>query len=121
MKSRLLLILLLTWLPSLASAADRPAECPKRYCGCAVSLKLFGKVVPKLNNAWNWQKTFPRAFPAPGMVAARHGHVMLLLAHHNGNEWVVFDPNSGHGLTREHVRSIAGFTIVNPRGKPWAA
>ncbi len=93
---------------------SRPSECPRRYCGCAISLRLFNKVIPPLNLAANWPKVFSRAAPAPGRVAARPGHVMLLLYHVRGREWMSYDPNSGKGLTREHVRSIAGFTIVNP-------
>lgn len=92
----------------------RPAQCPRRYCGCSLSLKLFGKIIPTLNLAANWIRTFPRTQPAPGMVAARRGHVMLILSHVQGRNYVVYDPNSGGGLTREHVRSIAGFTVVNP-------
>ncbi|WP_244613598.1 hypothetical protein [Nitrobacter winogradskyi] len=55
------------------------------------------------------------AAPAPGMVAARRGHVFVLKRHLHGNTWLVHDSNSGHGKTRIHPRSIAGFTIVDPR------
>ena len=54
--------------------------------------------------------------PAPGMAAARRGHVFILKRHVSGNRWLVYDPNSGRGLTRIHVRSLAGYTVVNPRG-----
>jgi hypothetical protein len=94
----------------------RPAGCPRRYCGCATSLHVFGKIKPELNLALNWARKFPRTSPASGMVAARSGHVMVLLSHVEGNDWMTFDPNSGGGLTREHVRSIRGFKIVNPHG-----
>ena len=50
------------------------------------------------------------------MAAARSGHVMVLMSHVGGNDWLVHDGNSGGGLTREHVVSISGYTIVNPRG-----
>jgi hypothetical protein len=33
----------------------------------------------------------------------------------NGNA-TVYDPNSGHHLTRIHQRSLAGYTIVDPNG-----
>jgi hypothetical protein len=36
--------------------------------------------------------------------------------HVDGSNWLVHDGNSGHGLTREHVRSINGYTLVNPQG-----
>lgn len=48
------------------------------------------------------------------MVAARSGHAMLLLEHHNADKWKVWDANSGKGLTRIHIRSIRGFAVVNP-------
>jgi hypothetical protein len=91
----------------------RPAGCPRRFCGCALSLKFFGRIIPKLNLAVNW-RTFPRVAPAPGMVAVRRGHVFKLEQHVGGNHWRVWDANSGGGKIRRHVRSIAGYTIHNP-------
>jgi len=92
----------------------RPAGCPYRFCGCGLSLKMFGKIRPELNLAWNWVKYFPLTSPAPGMAAARRGHVMGLLSHVGGSDWLVYDANSGGGLIRQHVRSIRGYVIVNP-------
>jgi hypothetical protein len=92
----------------------RPAGCPQRYCGCGASLKLFGRIRPELNLASNWTRLFPRADAAPNMAAVRYGHVMVLLSHVGGSEWLVYDANSGYGLIREHVRSIQGYVIVNP-------
>jgi hypothetical protein len=97
----------------------RPAGCPRQYCGCGTSIKIFGRIRPELNLAANWVRKFPRTAPAPGMVAARLGHAMVLLEdrgrdRHGRPQWLVYDPNSGKGLTREHVRSLAGFTVVNP-------
>ena len=94
----------------------RPTGCPRRYCGCSASIYVFGKIRPELNLALNWARKFPRTTPAPGMVAARSGHVFVLMSHVAGNEWLVHDGNSGGGLTREHVRSISGYKIVNPHG-----
>ncbi|MDO8875186.1 MAG: hypothetical protein Q8M24_23005 [Pseudolabrys sp.] len=93
----------------------RPSGCPHRFCGCAASLYVFGEIRPQLNLAANWARKFPRTAPASGMVAARSGHVMVLMSHAGGDEWMVHDGNSGGGRTREHVRSIRGYTIVNPR------
>lgn len=93
----------------------RPAGCPSRFCGCGAALHLFGRIIPALNLAANWLR-FPRAAPAPNMVAARHGHVFVLKEHIAGNTWRVYDANSGGHRTRIHPRSIAGFTIVNPYG-----
>ncbi|BAM92715.1 conserved exported hypothetical protein [Bradyrhizobium oligotrophicum S58] len=93
----------------------RPSGCPHAFCGCEASLYTFGRVVPELNLASNWRR-FPRAAPAPGMAAVRSGHVMILQQQVAGNVWYVHDGNSGGHVTREHPRSIAGYTIVNPNG-----
>ncbi|WP_244485260.1 hypothetical protein [Pseudolabrys sp. Root1462] len=97
--------------------SGRPAGCPHRFCGCEASLYVFGRIIPKLNLAANWRRVFPRAAPAPGMAAARSGHVFVLIAHVEGRLWLVHDGNSGGGKTRRHVRSIAGYTIVNPNAR----
>jgi hypothetical protein len=94
----------------------RPHECPRTFCGCEASLYLFGHVRPDLNLASNWIRQFPRTSPAPGMAAVRNHHVFVLMSQVNGGNWLVHDGNSGHGLTREHVRSISGYTVVNPQG-----
>jgi hypothetical protein len=94
----------------------RPAGCPHRFCGCEASLYVFGKIRPELNLASNWIRMFPRTAPAPGMAAARSGHVMVLMSHVEGQDWLVHDGNSGNGRTREHVRSIRGYVIVDPHG-----
>ena len=94
----------------------RPAGCPRRFCGCEASLYVFGKIKPELNLALNWKRKFPRTSPAPGMAAARSGHVFILISHVEGDLWLSHDGNSGGGLTRRHVRTIRGYTIVNPHG-----
>lgn len=93
----------------------RPAGCPNAFCGCEASLYKFGRVIPELNLASNWRR-FPRAAPAPGMAAVRSGHVMILEQQVGGNVWTVHDGNSGGHVTREHARSLAGYTIVDPSG-----
>src|SRR5262249_49413105 len=72
----------------------RPAGCPSSFCGCGAALHVFGHVVPELNLASNWLR-FPRAAPAPGMVAARHGHVFVLEQPLGGDMWMAYDANSG--------------------------
>jgi hypothetical protein len=94
----------------------RPADCPRSFCGCEASHYLFGHVRADLNLASNWMRKFPRTLPAPGMAAVRNHHVFVLMSHVGGNDWLVHDGNSGHGLTREHVRSISGYAVVNPQG-----
>lgn len=92
---------------------NRPSGCPHAFCGCEASLYRFGRIIPQLNLAANWRR-FPRASPAPGMAAVRSGHIMILQQHVAGNIWYVHDGNSGGHVTREHPRSIAGYTIVDP-------
>jgi hypothetical protein len=95
---------------------DRPAGCPHNFCGCEASRYLFGEIRPELNLASNWIRKFPRTSPAPGMAAARNGHVMVLMSHVGGSNWLVHDGNSGRGLTRDHVRSISEYIVVDPQG-----
>lgn len=99
----------------------RPSGCPHAFCGCEASLYLFGRIIPSLNLASNWIRKFPRAMAAPGMAAARNHHVMVLISHVEGRDWLVHDGNSGNHLTREHVRSIAGYVIVDPHGERYAS
>ena len=94
--------------------SGRPSGCPRSFCGCGASLRVFGRIVPELNLASNWLR-FPRTAPAPGMVAARHGHVFVLEAHVEGDTWMAYDANSGGHATRIHARSLRGYTVVNPR------
>ena len=101
----------------------RPAECNIRirgrlipYCGCGVSLKVFGKVIPELMLALNWKRKFPRTSPAAGMVAAKSGHVFYIVSVIDSSTVVAYDPNSGGGRTRIHERSLHGYTVVNPHG-----
>jgi hypothetical protein len=94
--------------------SGRPAGCPSAYCGCGASLRVFGRIVPELNLAANWLR-FPRTSPAPGMVAARRGHVFVLEQHLEGDTWMAYDANSGGRATRIHARSLRGYTVVNPR------
>lgn len=93
----------------------RPQGCPSAFCGCAAALRLFGRIVPELNLAANWLR-FPRTSPAPGMVAARRGHVFILEHHIGSDVWMAYDANSGGHATRIHARSLRGYTVVNPRG-----
>lgn len=93
---------------------EHPAGCPRRaFCGCGVSVKVYGKPVKNLFLAANWLK-FPRTEPMSGMVAARRGHVMYIIQYLGGNNATVYDPNSGGHKTRIHTRSLAGYKVVNP-------
>jgi hypothetical protein len=91
----------------------RPAGCPHSFCGCGASIRVFGRIVPELNLAANWLR-FPRTSPAPGMVAARRGHVFVLERHVESDTWMAYDANSGGHATRIHARSLRGYAVVNP-------
>lgn len=107
---------------SRASAiVAHPAGCPRRaFCGCGAAVRVFGSPIRSLWLAANWLR-FPRTSPAPGMVAARRGHVFVLEQHLGGNVWQVYDANSGGRKTRIHARSIAGYVIVNPHAARYAS
>lgn len=94
----------------------RPEGCPYEFCGCEASRYVFGEIRRELNLASAWARKFPRAAPAPGMAAVRNHHVMILMSHVGGSDWMVHDGNSGNHKTREHVRSISGYVIVDPHG-----
>lgn len=98
---------------------DRPAGCPSRWCGCQASLELFGRIIPALNKAATWLKTFPHvalASASPEMAAVRgHNHVVVLKQHVAGDRWVVKDGNWG-GRTHIRETSLSGYTVVDPRG-----
>jgi hypothetical protein len=94
---------------------SHPSGCPSRaFCGCGASVRVFGRSVRSLWLARSWLR-FPRSAPAPMKVAVRAHHVFVLQSHISGTVWEVYDANSGHGRTRVHPRSIAGFVIVDPR------
>lgn len=109
--------------PAAAYAEDaqivaHPEGCPRRlFCGCGVSVKVFGKPVRDLFLAANWKRKFPRAAPGAGMVAARNGHVFYIMSYLGDGQALAYDPNSGGRKTRIHVRSLAGYVVVNPHAR----
>jgi hypothetical protein len=99
---------------------DNPKGCPSRlFCGCGVSVFLFGKSHRELWLAANWLK-FPATKPAPGMVAARRGHVFAILKVLGEGVVLAYDPNSGGRKTRIHKRKLAGFKVVDPAHSKYA-
>lgn len=99
-----------------ASILPHPPGCPRRaFCGCGAAVEVFGRPIRSLWLAANWL-AFPRAHPAPGMVAARRGHVFVIKQVLGNGQVLAYDANSGGRKTRLHVRSLAGFAVVNPRG-----
>lgn len=101
-----------------ATILPHPAGCPRRaFCGCGAAVEVFGRPMRSLWLAANWLR-FPRTSPAPGMVAARRGHVFVIRQVLGGGRVLAYDANSGRGRTRLHVRSLAGFVVVDPSGGP---
>ncbi len=99
-----------------ATILPHPPGCPRRaFCGCGAAVEVFGRPVRSLWLAANWLR-YPRTSPAPGMVAARRGHVFVIKQVLGGGRVLAYDANSGGRRTRLHVRSLAGFVVVNPHG-----
>jgi hypothetical protein len=98
----------------------RPSGCPYRWCGCGVSLKVFGKIIPELNLASNWRR-FPAAIALAGMAAWRPGHVFYIMAVNGDGTVLAYDPNSGHSEAHIHNRSLRGFRVVDPHGGRYAS
>jgi hypothetical protein len=104
---------------SVASSATQlphPSGCPRSaFCGCGASVEVFGHSVRDLWPAAAWFR-FPRAAAGPGMVAVRSHHVFVIRAVLGNGRVIAYDANSGHGMTRVHEVSLAGYSIRNPRG-----
>lgn len=94
----------------------RPHGCPRQYCGCGAA-RYLGLNDARLNLAWNWAKLFPRTSPGPGMAVVWRHHVALIEQMVGPREALLRDYNSGKGLSRLHVRSIAGAVVVNPHSR----
>lgn len=95
-----------------------PSGCPSRlFCGCGVSVRVFGHAIKALFNHRAWLH-FPRTYAHAGAVAVWRGspgHVAYIESV-SGDGAVLYDPNSGHHLTRRHLASLQGATIVDPHG-----
>lgn len=105
-----------------ARIMPHPPGCPSRaFCGCGASIEVFGRSIRELWLAANWFR-FPRTSPAPGMVAVRRHHVYVIREVLGGGRVLAYDANSGGHKTRIHVRSLAGYAVVNPHaGRRYAA
>lgn len=99
-----------------AQILPHPQGCPPRaFCGCGAALDVFGRHVRDLWLARNWFR-FPRAEPAPGMVAVRRHHVFVIREVRGPGVVLAYDANSGGRKTRLHLRSLSGYVVVDPRG-----
>ncbi len=90
-----------------------PAAVRGATAAAEASLHIFGRIIPDAQ-CREQLAALLKPVPAPGMVAARGGHVFVLERHIRGKHCLVHDSNSGRHRTRIHSRSIAGFKIVNP-------
>lgn len=100
----------------LDSIEPHPAGCPRtEFCGCGVSVRVYGHPVRELWLAANWFR-FPRTSPHAGAVAVRQHHVFYIEAAYGDGTVLAYDPNSGHHLTRRHRISLSGYTVVDPGG-----
>jgi len=94
---------------------QHPAGCPARlFCGCGASIEAFGHPVPDLWLVSSWYR-FPRAAPAPGMAVlwGTH-HVAIIRQYYGDGTALLYDANSGRGLTRVHRTNIASLVVVDP-------
>ncbi len=98
-----------------ARIVDHPEGCPRTaFCGCGVALKVFGKPIRELWPAASWFR-FKAAEAAAGMVAVRRHHVFFIVEVISHGRVLAYDPNSGGHKTRIHLRSLAGYKVVDPR------
>lgn len=82
-------------------------------CGCGAAVEGFSRPFGSHGLAANWL-AFRGAHPAPSMVAARRGPVIKQVL--GKGQVLAYDANSSGRRTRLHVRSLAGFAVVNPHG-----
>jgi hypothetical protein len=76
-----------------------PVGCPRRaFCGCGAAVVVFRWPVRSLWLAASWLR-FPRTHPAPGMVAARRGHVFVIRQALGVGKVPAYDATSGGGRT----------------------
>jgi hypothetical protein len=94
---------------------SHPEGCPRSlFCGCGVSVRVFGRSVRDLWLVQNWYR-FPRAQPAAGNVAILGSrHVAYIVEAYGDGTATLYDPNSGGGLTRVHRVSLRGWAVVDP-------
>ncbi len=94
---------------------EHPSGCPRTaFCGCGVAVKVFGKPIRDLWLAANWFR-YKAAEAAPGMVAVRRHHVFYIVEVRGHGVVLAYDPNSGNHKTRIHLRSLAGYRVVDPK------
>jgi hypothetical protein len=94
---------------------SHPEGCPRsQFCGCGVSVRVFGHPVRELFLVQNWYR-YPRATAASGNVAILGSqHVAYIIQAYGDGTATLYDPNSGGGLTRIRRVSLRGWAVVDP-------
>lgn len=94
-----------------------PAGCPRTlFCGCGVSVRVFGRPIRSLYLASNYGYYFNQTSFRPGVVAYRSGHAVYVTGGTVANA-TVYDPNSGRHLTRIHSRDLSRYRFVDPHSQ----
>jgi uncharacterized protein (TIGR02594 family) len=79
--------------------SKRPSGCPSAWCGCWLSLEVFGKNIRELWLAKNWLK-FRHTSPSVGSVAVMSrrggGHVGIVTAFDEKGNPIIKSGNHGH-------------------------
>ena len=102
--------------PGFSQIVSHPTGCPRTlFCGCGAAVKVFNQPRRDLWKASSWLK-FPRATPAPGMVAANHRHVMVLQQQTSRGTWIVYDANSGEASYYWQGQATASGERFRPDG-----
>ena len=98
-----------------SQVVSHPEGCPQsQFCGCGVSVRVFGHPVRELFLVRNWYR-YPRAAAAAGNVAILGSqHVAYIVQAYGDGTATLYDPNSGGGLTRIRRVSLRGWAVVDP-------
>jgi hypothetical protein len=98
-----------------SQVVSHPEGCPRsQFCGCGVSVRVFGHPVRELFLVHNWYR-YPRAAAAAGNVAILGSqHVAYIIQAYGDGTATLYDPNSGGGLTRIRRVSLRGWAVVDP-------
>ena len=100
-----------------ASIVAHPAGCPSRaFCGCGAAVRLFGRPIRALWLAANWFR-FPRAVPAPGWPRCAGTMCSCSRRTSEATPGRSMTPTPAEATDPDPRGSIAGYVIVNPRGR----
>lgn len=95
---------------------NHPKGCPKTlFCGCGTAVEIFGAPIRALWVAANWFR-FPKAQPAPGMVAVRKHHVFKIEKVLDNNTVIARNHNGTNHKSYIQVMTLNGYSVRNPKG-----